>query len=157
MQEVLSSPLANLIPTLKIQCGGGRGAESATADRLYDDEQRLGNDLRDLFETFDCSSHLQGDTALIMAPKKSLKRRPEDADADSSSSGPSRKAKRPPKMKGKKEPTYDTYDDALDGGVEMEEKGERYRDGDKVCQLYSLSRKKLTSKMYRLSDFTKRL
>lgn len=75
-----------------------------------------------------------------MAPKKSLKRRPEDADADSSSSGPSRKAKRPPKMKGKKEPTYDTYDDALDGGVEMEEKGERYRDGDKVCQLYAWSR-----------------
>lgn len=55
-----------------------------------------------------------------------------------------------------KEPTYDTYDEALDGtflfsddearwergltgdagGVEMEEKGERYRDGDKALRFY---------------------
>ncbi|EIW71251.1 hypothetical protein TREMEDRAFT_27538 [Tremella mesenterica DSM 1558] len=34
------------------------------------------------------------------------------------------------------EPTYDTYDEALDGGVELEEKGERYKDGDRAQRFY---------------------
>jgi hypothetical protein len=34
--------------------------------------------------------------------------------------------------KKQKEPTYETYDECFDGGVEMEEKGERYKDGEKV-------------------------
>lgn len=41
----------------------------------------------------------------------------------------------PPKVSKKKKrqaPTYETFDEALDGGVEQEEKGERYRVGDKV-------------------------
>jgi hypothetical protein len=41
----------------------------------------------------------------------------------------------PPKTSRKKKsrvPTYETFDEALDGGVEQEEKGERYRVGDKV-------------------------
>jgi len=71
-----------------------------------------------------------------MPPKRPSKRRGDEEDS------------RPSKKGGKKnkEPTYDTYDECLDGessplffsgtlrsgGVEMEEKGERYRDGDKV-------------------------
>ena len=43
-------------------------------------------------------------------------------------------ASRPPKKsKGVNVPvTYDTFEDALDAGVIQEEKGERYRVGDKV-------------------------
>ena len=65
-----------------------------------------------------------------MAPKHSLKRRQEDERSPGPSSG------RKPKKAGKnkREVTYDTYDEAMDGGVVMEEKGERYRDGDKVCR-----------------------
>lgn len=37
--------------------------------------------------------------------------------------------------KKQKEPTYETYDECFDGGVEMEEKGERYKDGEKVSSL----------------------
>ena len=60
-------------------------------------------------------------------PKRGNKRRSEDQGSS-----------KPPKKLGKRktEPTYDTYDDAMDGGVEMEEKGERYRDGDKVGEKY---------------------
>lgn len=36
------------------------------------------------------------------------------------------------RKKKSKVPTYETFDEALDGGVEQEEKGERYRVGDKV-------------------------
>lgn len=79
-----------------------------------------------------------------MAPKRPTKRRGGDDDDDGGR--PNKKA-----GKGKKVQTYDTYDEALDGtsshpvlslglgfyligigGVEMEEKGERYRDGEKV-------------------------
>lgn len=56
-----------------------------------------------------------------MPPKQSAKRR---AQGDA---GPARKKASP-----KPEPTYDTYDEAMEGGVEFEEKGERYRDGEKV-------------------------
>lgn len=59
-----------------------------------------------------------------MPPKRPLKRRSEDEDR--------KQTKRT--GKNKREQTYDTYDEALDGGVEMEEKGERYRDGEKVRQ-----------------------
>lgn len=38
----------------------------------------------------------------------------------------------PKHLKKSKAPTYDTFDEALDGGVELAEKGERYRTGDKV-------------------------
>lgn len=38
----------------------------------------------------------------------------------------------PSKKKKSRAPTYETFDEALDGGVEQEEKGERYRVGDKV-------------------------
>ncbi|KAK8847456.1 hypothetical protein IAR55_005314 [Kwoniella newhampshirensis] len=65
-----------------------------------------------------------------MPPKRPLKRRGDD-DGDRS---PARRPKRP--GKNKREQTYDTYDEALDGGVEMEEKGERYRDGDKAQRFY---------------------
>ncbi|WRT64710.1 uncharacterized protein IL334_001644 [Kwoniella shivajii] len=61
-----------------------------------------------------------------MPPKRPLKRRGEDDDRRQS-----KKA-----GKNKREVTYDTYDEALDGGVEMEEKGERYRDGDKAQRFY---------------------
>lgn len=37
-----------------------------------------------------------------------------------------------PNKKANEEPTYETYDAALEGGVEMEEKGERFRTGEKV-------------------------
>jgi hypothetical protein len=37
-----------------------------------------------------------------------------------------------PAKKANEEETYDTYDDAMEGGVEMEEKGERFKDGEKV-------------------------
>jgi hypothetical protein len=74
-----------------------------------------------------------------MPPKRPVKRRGGDEEDGG------RPNKRP--GKGKKVPTYDTNDEALDGtssrvswdlrltrvgGVEMEEKGERYRDGEKV-------------------------
>ncbi|WWD07600.1 hypothetical protein V865_005701 [Kwoniella europaea PYCC6329] len=61
-----------------------------------------------------------------MPPKRPLKRRGEEDDRRQS-----KKA-----GKNKREITYDTYDEALDGGVEMEEKGERYRDGDKAQRFY---------------------
>ncbi|WWC59531.1 uncharacterized protein I303_102087 [Kwoniella dejecticola CBS 10117] len=61
-----------------------------------------------------------------MAPKRPLKRRGEEDDR--------RQSKKP--GKNKREITYDTYDEALDGGVEMEEKGERYKDGDKSQRFY---------------------
>ncbi|ORY30367.1 hypothetical protein BCR39DRAFT_494681 [Naematelia encephala] len=65
-----------------------------------------------------------------MAPPRGSKRRPADDDDRSP-------ARRPKKAgKNKREVTYDTYDEALDGGVEMEEKGERYRDGDKAQRFY---------------------
>ncbi|KAK4687776.1 hypothetical protein P7C73_g2334, partial [Tremellales sp. Uapishka_1] len=38
--------------------------------------------------------------------------------------------------KNKRDVTYETYDEALDGGVEMEEKGERYKDGEKAQRFY---------------------
>lgn len=43
----------------------------------------------------------------------------------------------PPKnpKKTRQAPTYDTFEDAIDGGVEQEEKGERWRVGDKVRHL----------------------
>ncbi|KIS01903.1 hypothetical protein L804_00157 [Cryptococcus deuterogattii 2001/935-1] len=61
-----------------------------------------------------------------MPPKRPLKRRSEDEDR--------KQTKRT--GKNKREQTYDTYDEALDGGVEMEEKGERYRDGEKAQRFY---------------------
>ncbi|OCF77006.1 hypothetical protein I204_02715 [Kwoniella mangroviensis CBS 8886] len=61
-----------------------------------------------------------------MPPKRPLKRRGEEDDR--------RQTKKA--GKNKREITYDTYDEALDGGVEMEEKGERYRDGDKAQRFY---------------------
>ncbi|KAL7420007.1 hypothetical protein Q5752_004970 [Cryptotrichosporon argae] len=61
-----------------------------------------------------------------MPPKLLSKRRNRD---DDSSPARQKKGKR-------REPTYDTYDEALDGGVEMEEKGERYRDGEKAQRFY---------------------
>ncbi|WVW78364.1 hypothetical protein I302_100318 [Kwoniella bestiolae CBS 10118] len=61
-----------------------------------------------------------------MPPKRPLKRRGEDDDR--------RQSKKV--GKNKREITYETYDEALDGGVEMEEKGERYRDGDKAQRFY---------------------
>ncbi|WVF69738.1 hypothetical protein IAT40_004517 [Kwoniella sp. CBS 6097] len=64
-----------------------------------------------------------------MPPRRPLKRRGEDDDRPS--------ARQNKKVgKNKREQTYDTYDEALDGGVEMEEKGERYRDGDKAQRFY---------------------
>lgn len=57
-----------------------------------------------------------------MPPKLPVKR-PSESEHD-----------RAPKKGGKAEPTYDTYDEALDGAVAMEEKGERYRNGEKVSQ-----------------------
>ncbi|RXK35367.1 hypothetical protein M231_07389 [Tremella mesenterica] len=54
------------------------------------------------------------------------KRRSDDNQAGSSKKHGNRRA----------EPTYDTYDEALDGGVELEEKGERYKDGDKAQRFY---------------------
>ncbi|WVQ98119.1 hypothetical protein IAU59_005241 [Kwoniella sp. CBS 9459] len=64
-----------------------------------------------------------------MPPRRPLKRRGEDDDRAS--------ARQNKKVgKNKREQTYDTYDEALDGGVEMEEKGERYRDGDKSQRFY---------------------
>ncbi|ODO07910.1 hypothetical protein I350_03491 [Cryptococcus amylolentus CBS 6273] len=61
-----------------------------------------------------------------MPPRRNLKRHNEDD------------ARRPNKRAGKnkRNPTYDTYDEALDGGVEQEEKGERYRDGEKSQRFY---------------------
>ncbi|OCF32545.1 hypothetical protein I316_05725 [Kwoniella heveanensis BCC8398] len=64
-----------------------------------------------------------------MPPRRPLKRRGEDDDRS-----PARQNKKV--GKNKREQTYDTYDEALDGGVEMEEKGERYRDGDKSQRFY---------------------
>ncbi|WWC86835.1 uncharacterized protein L201_001714 [Kwoniella dendrophila CBS 6074] len=61
-----------------------------------------------------------------MPPKRPLKRRGDDDDRRLN-----KKA-----GKNKREITYDTYDEALDGGVEMEEKGERYKDGDKAQRFY---------------------
>ncbi|OWT36594.1 hypothetical protein C362_05711 [Cryptococcus neoformans Bt1] len=61
-----------------------------------------------------------------MPPKRPLKRRSEDEGR--------KQTKRT--GKNKREQTYDIYDEALDGGVEMEEKGERYRDGDKAQRFY---------------------
>lgn len=58
-----------------------------------------------------------------MAPKVPVKRRSES------------EHDRAQKKGGKAEPTYDTYDDAFDGGVAQEEQGERYKDGEKVWQL----------------------
>lgn len=45
-----------------------------------------------------------------------------------------------PAKKQTEERTYDTYDEAMDGGVEMEDKGDRFRDGEKVSHvgLYTL-------------------
>lgn len=60
-----------------------------------------------------------------MPPRLPAKRRNRD---DESPAGRSSK-------KVVKEPTYDTYDEAFDGGVEHEEKGERYKDGEKVSPL----------------------
>ncbi|RSH92205.1 hypothetical protein EHS25_008620 [Saitozyma podzolica] len=62
-----------------------------------------------------------------MPLRRPQKRRTAEDDADA------RAKKRPGK---RREPTYDTYDEALDGGVEMEEKGERYRDGEKAQRFY---------------------
>ncbi|WVQ75932.1 hypothetical protein IAR50_005567 [Cryptococcus sp. DSM 104548] len=61
-----------------------------------------------------------------MPPRRNLKRHNEDD------------ARKPNKRAGKnkRNPTYDTYDEALDGGVEQEEKGERYRDGEKSQRFY---------------------
>ncbi|WVR09787.1 hypothetical protein IAU60_006863 [Kwoniella sp. DSM 27419] len=64
-----------------------------------------------------------------MPPRRPLKRRGDEDDRS-----PTRLPKRA--GKNKREITYDTYDEALDGGVEMEEKGERYRDGDKAQRFY---------------------
>ncbi|WWD21548.1 hypothetical protein CI109_106034 [Kwoniella shandongensis] len=64
-----------------------------------------------------------------MPPRRPLKRRGEEDDRS-----PARQPKRA--GKNKREQTYDTYDEALDGGVEMEEKGERYRDGDKAQRFF---------------------
>ncbi|ADV22148.1 hypothetical protein I305_03909 [Cryptococcus gattii E566] len=61
-----------------------------------------------------------------MPPKRPLKRRSEDEGR--------KQTKRT--GKNKREQTYGTYDEALDGGVEMEEKGERYRDGEKAQRFY---------------------
>lgn len=87
-----------------------------------------------------------------MAPKAQQKRRAREDD-----SSPARHNKKA--GKNKREVTYDTYEEALDGeshsdrvtpgtravaygpgGVEYEEKGERYRDGDRV----SGSQKRMT-------------
>jgi hypothetical protein len=88
-----------------------------------------------------------------MAPRLPQKRRAGDEDS------PARNNKRG--GKNKREVTYDTYEEAMDGtsvshilprfygqdrtsrtdlagGVEYEEKGERYRDGDRVCLLQTL-------------------
>ncbi|ORX33940.1 hypothetical protein BD324DRAFT_637754 [Kockovaella imperatae] len=67
-----------------------------------------------------------------MPGPKSLKRRQEDDRSPGPASGRHNKKA----GKNKREVTYDTYDEALDGGVEMEEKGERYRDGDKAQRFY---------------------
>jgi hypothetical protein len=37
-----------------------------------------------------------------------------------------------PNKKVNEEPAYDNYDDAMEGGIEAEGKGERFRDGEKV-------------------------
>lgn len=60
----------------------------------------------------------------IMRPHLPSKRRSESEHDRASKKG------------GRAEPTYDTYDDALDGGVNAEEKGERYKDGEKAQRFY---------------------
>ncbi|WVN89366.1 uncharacterized protein L203_104589 [Cryptococcus depauperatus CBS 7841] len=62
-----------------------------------------------------------------MPSKRSFKRRNEDEKDGRSNKRQGRN---------RREQTYDTFDAALDGGVEMEEKGERYRDGDKAQRFY---------------------
>ncbi|KAL1411669.1 hypothetical protein Q8F55_002634 [Vanrija albida] len=59
-----------------------------------------------------------------MPPRLPAKRRNEESPAGRSS------------KKVVKELTYDTYDEAFDGGVEHEEKGERYKDGEKAQRFY---------------------
>lgn len=63
-----------------------------------------------------------------MAPGRGSKRQ-------STPEGSSSKNARPKKAH-KREPTYDTYDEAMDGGVEMEEKGERYGRSEKAQRFY---------------------
>lgn len=82
-----------------------------------------------------------------MPPKRPLKRRSEDEGR--------KQTKRT--GKNKREQTYDTYDEALDGGVEMEEKGERYRDGDKVRQNFGQDKEAQGLKEYRLRGSTNEL
>lgn len=43
---------------------------------------------------------------------------------------------RAPKKGGAKEPTYETYDECMEGGVDAEERGERYKDGEKAQRFY---------------------
>lgn len=43
---------------------------------------------------------------------------------------------RAPKKGGSKEPTYETYDECMEGGVDNEERGERYRSGEKAQRFY---------------------
>ncbi|KAI9636342.1 uncharacterized protein MKK02DRAFT_25382 [Dioszegia hungarica] len=66
-----------------------------------------------------------------MAPRLPQKRRAGDEDS------PARNNKRG--GKNKREVTYDTYEEAMDGGVDYEEKGERYRDGDRAQRNYERS------------------